>query len=162
MLPPADARARLSSRQAALVAALTANAGAPPGFEATRLRAASESLASKRLRGVSRSWPRLVEDLGDRYPRIFADYAASAILPGDGTPLEDGRAFSRWLAFRGELSDAGRLEAMAFDLRFTEGERLQPRRGLSCRIVVLRRAKRVVLALRWPGLGERWWRIPIP
>jgi hypothetical protein len=64
----------------------------------------------------------------------------------------------RWLAARQPLSDAARLEALTFDLRFVvTSAGLRPRR-LAFKSATLRDAR--VFAARLPLLGERWWRIP--
>jgi hypothetical protein len=153
---PDDARAELAARQAALVAALTAGAAPPAGFDTRRLRAAAASLAVKRRRAVARAWPGLAGVLDER----FTAFTASTPLPRDGGPLADGRAFVRWLG--GAAPAACRLQALAVDLRYarTAGG-LVARRGPVLKVVVLPEPRRLVLALRLPGLGERWLTIPL-
>jgi hypothetical protein len=154
-----DGRAKLGQMQAALLAALAGAAAAPAGFEPARLQAAVRSLASKRRRAVVRAWPNLVAALGDRYLQLFAAFAAQAPLPLWGGALADGHAFACWLQARHALPEAARLELLAVDLRYrarTDG--LVPRRGASLQIAFLRHPRRLVVALRWPRLGE-WWRI---
>jgi hypothetical protein len=78
-----------------------------------------------------------------------------------GGPLADGRAFARWLARRRELSDAARPAVLAVDLRYaTVTGGLRPRRGPALVIGRLRRPWLIVIGLRWPWLGERWFSIP--
>src|SRR5437016_1395615 len=48
----------------------------------------------------------------------FAQFAATATIPRQGGPLADGRAFARYLERRGELTEEGRLEALAVDVRY--------------------------------------------
>lgn len=158
----AEARVRLASEQAALVAALVAGGEAPAGFDAARLAAAAASLARKRARAVARAWPGLAKGLGDRFGTWFAPYAAVIPLPREGAALADGRAFTRWLAARGELPEAGRLQALAVDLRFAASPRgLVPRCGPALRAALLERPWRLVVAVRLPGLGERWLSLPL-
>jgi hypothetical protein len=158
----ARARAELAAQQAALVTALVARGEPPPGFEAEHLRAAAAALAKKRARTTARAWPGLARALGRDFGRLFANYAGAAPLPRDGGPLADGRGFARWLAARGELPEAGRLQAMAVDLRYAGNrEGLVRRRGPTCRAAWLHRSRRVVLAVWLPWMGEYWLSIPL-
>lgn len=126
----------------------------PPGSVA---HTAAQSLAIKRRRAAARAWPDLAAALGDRFPERFADFAAGTPLPGRGGALADGRVFAVWLRRRGELPEAARLELMAVDLRYrAQADGLVARRGPSFRVALLRQPRCLVLALRWPGLGE-WW-----
>jgi hypothetical protein len=158
----AEVRARLAAEQAALVAALVGGDGAPPGFEAARLRLAAAALARKRARAAARAWPGLARALGERFGGLFAAYAGAAPLPREGGPLADGRAFARWLAARDELPEAGRLQALLVDLRYAAGlDGLVPRRWPSCRIAWLRRSRRLLVAVCLPWLGVRRLSIPL-
>jgi hypothetical protein len=152
-----DGRAELGRLQAALVDTLAGAAPPPAGFDPVRLQAAARSLAAKRRRAVARAWPNLTAALGDRFGGRFASFAAQTPLPRWGGALADGHAFARWLLARQGLPEAGRLELLAVDLRYrTRADGLVPRRGPSVRIALLRRPRRLVVALRWPGLGEYW------
>jgi hypothetical protein len=146
--------------QAALVGALTGGAAPPEGFDTARLAAAARSLAGKRRRAAARAWPNLAASLGDRFRERFAAFAAETLLPRWGGPLADGFAFARWLKARGELPDAGRLELFGAELRYcARVDGLVPRRYPAFRVALLRRSRCCVLALRWPSLGESWWRL---
>lgn len=126
----AEARARLAAEQAALVAALVGRGAPPEGFDARRVGLAAASLAWKRARAAARAWPGLARALGGRFGKVFAAYAGAAPLPRQGGPLADGRAFARWLAARGKLPEAGRLQALAVDLRYANNpDGLALRRG---------------------------------
>jgi hypothetical protein len=153
-----EARARLAARQAELVRALTGQGDPPPACDAARLRATAESLAAKRAQAVARAWPELVAGLGDQWRQRFDAFAARVPLPHEGGPLADGRAFAHWLARLGELSDAGRLEGLAVDLHYrARAGGLVPRSGPALVWAWLRQSGRLVVAVRLPWLGERWF-----
>jgi hypothetical protein len=159
---PADERAELAARQAELVRALTGGGPMPAGFLPSRIQATADALAAKRARSAARAWPALAAALGDQFRLRFAEYAAVTRLPQRGGPLADGRAFADWLARRGALPDAGRLEALAIDLgqaRCAGG--LVPRRGPALAAAWLRQSGRLAIGLRWPGAGERWVVVPL-
>ncbi len=158
----ADARTRLAAVQADLMRALTGQAAALPGADAGRLRATADALLKKRRRSLARAWPALVQALGSRFLERFAAFAAKTSLPREGGALADGRAFVRFLAQVGDLPDAGRLEALAVDLRYSRcGGGLAPRRGPALRIALLNHPRRLVLAVRLPWLGEKRLSIPL-
>jgi len=143
------ASSSLAQRQAELVAALARGSPAPAGFDRERLRLAGESLARKRAGAVARAWPRLTVALADRYPTLFSEFASAHPLPSHGGPLADGRAFARWLANRGQLADAGKLETLMVDLHFVSGPQgLRPRRGPALKAVWLGERRRLVLGVR--------------
>jgi hypothetical protein len=152
-----DAATRLAAMQAELVRTLAGQAGTPRGFDYTRLEATAEALRKKRATAVARLWPGLACGLGDRYPHRFAAFAAQTPLPCAGGALADGRAFARWLARAGELSEQGRLETLAVDLRYThKGGVLVRRRGPALLMAALSNPRRLVLFFRLPWIGERW------
>jgi hypothetical protein len=157
-----EARARLAAAQAALVAAVAGDGDVPPGFDRSRLGAAAASLAAKRSRAAARAWPGLADALGDDFARRFAAFAARAPLPRHGGPLADGWAFARALAAAGELPESLRPQLVAVGLRYAEcADGLRPRRGLSARAALLRRPRRLLLAVRLPWVGERWLTVPL-
>jgi hypothetical protein len=152
-----DAATRLAAMQAELVRTLAGQAGTPRGFDYTRLEATAEALRKKRATAVARLWPGLACGLGDRYPHRFAAFAAQTPLPCAGGALADGRAFARWLARAGELSEQGRLETLAVELRYThKGGVLVRRRGPALLMAALSNPRRLVLFFRLPWIGERW------
>ena len=157
MSPSAKARAQFAAQQAVLVRALMVRGEPPPHFDAARLRAAAASLARKRARQAARAWPGLARALGRRFGGLFSSYAEAAPLPRQGGPLADGRAFARWLAARGELPEAGLLQALAVDLRHTGSpDGLAPRRWPTCKAAWLHESRRLLVAVRLPWIGERW------
>jgi hypothetical protein len=157
-----EARARLAAMQAELVRTLTGQAGTAQAFNTTRLKATAEALRTKRGRAVARAWPGVAASLGEHYSERFATFAAQTPLPHNGGPIADGRAFARWLAQAGELSEQARLELLAVDLRYTaKGGGLVPRRGPAVLAAVLSQSRRLVLALRLPWIGERWFSLPL-
>jgi hypothetical protein len=158
-----EARQRLAARQAELVCALAGKGGAPSGFDAARLHAASVALARKRRSVVARAWPALPAALGEHYAERFDAYAQTTPLPRVGGPLADGRAFLRWLAAAGVDVAAFSLPALAVDLRYrTIEDGLVPRRGPALKATIVRAPRRLVIALRLPWLGDTWLSIPIP
>jgi hypothetical protein len=158
----AKARAQLAAEQAALVTTLVARGVPPPDFDALRLHTAATALARKRMRATARAWPELARALDRRFAELFTAYAETVTLPRRGGPLAEGRAFARWLAARGQLPDAGRLQALAVDLRYAANlDGLAPRRAPSCRAAWLHQSRRLIVAVRLPWLGERWLSIPL-
>ncbi|MFM9960181.1 MAG: hypothetical protein ACKV2Q_03035 [Planctomycetaceae bacterium] len=155
-----DARTRLADQQAALISALVSEGVAPDGFDAEHLQVATESLFRKRCRGVACTWPTLARALGDEFREQFAAYAEATPLPSHGGPLADGRGFAEWLRERGRFSEDAQLQTLAVDLRFARLRTgLHPRRMASIKLAWLARPRRLVIALRWPRLGERWFTI---
>jgi len=134
----------------------------PAGFDEARIHAAALSLTRKRSRAAARMWPRLSRAAGAKFGQLFAAYAESAPLPQKGGPLADGRAFARWLHERGELPEAGRLEALAVDLRYsTVGGGLIRRRWPAFKAARDTGARRFILAVRLTWIGEYWLSFPV-
>jgi hypothetical protein len=143
--------------QAELIQALAARSAAPEGFDPERFQVAARALVSKRSRAAARAWPGLAGVLGDDWREQFHPFAEKNPLPRDGGPLADGYAFACFLRRAGKLPDEGRLEALAVELRYHRcAGGLRPRRGIAVRVCLLRRPRRLVLAIRLPFLGERW------
>jgi hypothetical protein len=162
MSQPTEVRRKLLAQQAALVAALTACGELPSGFDVRRLQVAAASLTLKRARSVARVWRELALALGPRYRELFAQFSRSSPLLREGGPLADGRSFARWLDSRGDLPEAGRLQAIGVDLRYaTSRHGLVRRRTPTGRIAWLPRSRRLVVALYLPLLGVRWLSIPL-
>jgi hypothetical protein len=122
----------LAERQAALVAALTAGAAVPPGFDARLVEAARVALLSKRAGEVARQWPDLARAHGPAWQREWAAWAAARPTRGS---LRDGWDLARDLLGRGSLPAvagaelASREAAMHYD-----GESApRPRRGPALR-----------------------------
>jgi hypothetical protein len=158
----ADARAKLAAQQAELMRAFIGEGGPPDGFDPARVQATADSLVRKRMQSAARAWPALAGSIGERFAERFAAFAATAPLPRHGGPLADGRAFARFLAHTGDLPDAGRLEALAVDLRHvSRPDGLVPRAGPVVRVALLRQPRRLVVAVRLPWLGERWLIVPL-
>lgn len=152
-----DRRQQLALLQAQVVRALVEGAEAPKDFDRARLAAAADALLSKRARAVAYVWPRLARAMRDEFAVRFADYARATPLPHDGSPLADGRAFLGWLAHAGLLTDEGRLEAFAFDARYRLRKgAFKRRRGLWLCAGRFGAARRLVILIRLPMIGERW------
>ena len=141
--------------------ALVAQGPIPAGFDEARVRATARSLVNKRRQSLARIWPSLVKAIGASYAETFTKYAQAHPMPVCATPRGDGRAFLRWLESQQPLSDALRLEAMAFDLRFASTPRGLSRRGrFGLKVTRLPQSRALVVAWRLPWLGERWWGVP--
>ena len=162
-LVQADSRARLAEAQSELARALMGHGRMPAEFEHSRLTAASDALLMKRARGVASSWPVMTGALGERFYERFVRYARENRIPREGGSLSDGRLFAGALARAGELPEEGRLEALAFDARYTaRGDGFISRKGFSIRVARLKQPPRLVMIIRHPRLGERWLRVPLP
>lgn len=98
-------RAELARRQTELLAALVAGGPVPEGFDPARLRVQSWSLAAKRRDGVSRTLPVLATALGERWPRVFMEWARTHPKPETGGSRADTLAFVEHLRDAGELPD---------------------------------------------------------
>jgi hypothetical protein len=158
----AEARAALARKQTKVLQALIVPGTASDKANAPHLRATAEALARKRRRSVARAWPILARNLGSRFNKLFAVFAAQTTLPSEGGALADGRAFARFLARTGDLSEAGRMEALAVDLRFAPcAGGLVPRRGPALKMALFQRPRRLVVALRLPWAGEKWLTLPL-
>lgn len=108
----------LAERQAALVAALTAGAAVPPGFDPRLVEAARVALLRKRAGEVARQWPELVLALGGGWLREWTAWAATRPTRGS---LRDGWDLARDLVRRDALPRAAGAElatreaAMSYD-----------------------------------------------
>ena len=153
----AEMQTRLATQQAALVSALMRHGAVPAGFEPLRLEVAAESLARKRCRSAARAWPVLDRALGEEFNGRFAAYADTTPLPPHGGSLADGRGFADWLNDRGQLPEDARLHILAVDLRFKRNKTsLIPRRIPTIKAMWLTGPRRLVVAIHWSWLGERW------
>jgi pimeloyl-ACP methyl ester carboxylesterase len=156
------ARERLAAEQAEVVRALVAQGPLPVGFHEARFRAFARSLVNKRRQALVRAWPSLIRVIGKAYPEKFTSYAETHPLPEGASTLADGREFLRWLEPQGPPSDAARLEAFAFDLRWKPTALgLSRRGGFAVKLLKLRETPTLVIAARLPWLGERWLRVPL-
>jgi hypothetical protein len=116
-------RPGLAARQEALVAALTAGAPVPPGFDDRLVAAARAALLRKRAGGVARHWPALAAT--SRWPADFAAWAADRPTQGS---LRDGWDLARDLAGRGELPGAAADELAAREAAWHYDGGTAPRR----------------------------------
>ncbi|MBI1831525.1 MAG: hypothetical protein HYR84_08760 [Planctomycetes bacterium] len=154
----ANQRERAAQAQADLIRALVAGGPIPAGFDETRVRTAARSLVNKRRHALTRIWPRLAAIVGESYVDSFTIYATSNPLPDCANTGADGREFLRWLESRQALSDAARIEALAFDAHFTITPRgLRRRRGFHVSWLKRRETGGWVVVLRVPWIGEWWW-----
>ena len=100
----------LAARQAELVAALTAGAPPPPGFDPRRFGAARTALLRKRAGEVARQWPLLAAGHGAAWPRTFAAWAATRPTAGS---LRDGWDLARDQGAAGTLPPLAAAELAA-------------------------------------------------
>jgi len=155
-------RAELARRQAELVSALVGEEAAPPGFDGSRVRTAAAALRAKRSNAIAKAWPQLARALGPEFQSVVEQHVRRMPSAPSSGPPGDGRTLAAWLAAEGRLPWEGRLELAAANIRYrwpADGRRLPRRVGGA---VVWRRSPvELVAALRLPGLGERWLRLPI-
>jgi len=126
------------------------------------VRTAATGLRAKRAHAIAKAWPRLARALGpDLDSEVERHVRRLPSAPASG-PLGDGRALARTLAAEGRLPWEGRLELLAAELRYrwpADGRRLVRRAGAAA--AWRRSPAGLVVAVRLPGLGERWLRLPI-
>ena len=116
----------LADRQAALVAALTAGAPTPPGFDTRRLEVARIALLRKRSGEVARHWPLLAATLGPAWTGTFTEWAATRPTRGS---LRDGWDLARALAAApGGLEPAAAIELATREVGWRYDGRRPPRR----------------------------------
>jgi len=152
----------LARRQAEVVSALVGEEAPPAGFDAARLRLAAAGLREKRAHAIARAWPRLARALGPDFADAVERHVRRLPSAPPSGPLGDGRALARSLAAEGRLPWEGRVELLSAELRHrwpADGRRLPRRAGAAA--AWRRSPPEVVVALRLPGLGERWLRLPI-
>jgi len=136
----------LADRQAELVAALTAGAAVPAGFDPRLVEAARVALLRKRAGEVARQWPELAHALGPGWHRRWSAWAATRPTRGS---LRDGWDLARELAARGDLpAPAGaelatREAALAYDGKQAPRPRRLPAVRGAAGSVVLQIAGRV-------------------
>ena len=158
--PPAGPRAprprreRLAAEQAALVRALVGGGPVPGGFDPGRVRATSAALARKRAREVARAWPALAAELGQDFTAAFLAHAAGTPPSARGGALADALAFADALARRGRLPGNARVERLLARARLSPGP---PRLAAT----LAAPPRRLVVTVRLPGLGDRWFSLPL-
>jgi hypothetical protein len=115
----------LAERQAALVAALTAGAAVPPGFDSRLVETARVALLRKRAGEVARQWPELTLALGTGW--WVPGAAGPPPRPTQGS-LRDGWDLARALAARNELPAAAGAELAAREAALVYDGESAPRR----------------------------------
>jgi hypothetical protein len=111
----AGKRQELLEQQHALARALVGVVGAPAGFDAARVKLASNALRNKRWRSAAKAWPGLKQKLRDDFVPLFAAYARVAPVPA--TPLDDAVGFARYLHKQGKLPRELKQPLRRFRLR---------------------------------------------
>jgi hypothetical protein len=114
----------LAERQAALVAALTAGAAVPPGFDDRLIEVARVALLRKRAGEVARQWPELVRASGDQW---WAQWSAWATTRPTQGSLRDGWDLARELVARRELPAAAGVELAAREAALVYDGKTAPR-----------------------------------
>jgi hypothetical protein len=149
-----DSRARLAAEQRAFLSALVQNADPPAGVDETNAAAAAQSLYLKRRNGVAQAWPALAKMAGHEFETLFREFANTTLLPAEGGPLADGRAFADFLARSKPPTDDVIREMLQTDLRFVRSARgLNHRRWPTFQIVYLPQSRRVLVGVYMPRLG---------
>jgi hypothetical protein len=158
---PDNDRSTLAARQRQLVSALVRNETAIESFDANRLAVASEALFRKRRRGIEKTWPNLARSLGESFAAQFREFAVKHPSPASGGPVADGWEFACHLDRSGALPDAGGRELLAVRLVLQRANRgIVHRRGLVIAWQRLSQARRLMVGVRLPFLGERYFILP--
>jgi hypothetical protein len=148
-------RVRYGAQQARLLGALRAGGSIPQGFVASDVRAAADSLLRKRAGAVVRSWPALIQSLGDDFLPAFERYARGNPPPAAGDGVADGLAFAASLD-SGLLSDGAKAEVALARGSFSLRQGMaRPRLGPYLAAHVLQHPTRLLVVFRLPGLGRR-------
>jgi YD repeat-containing protein len=129
----------LAEQQAALVAALVAGGGLPPGFDARKVAAAREALVRKRAGEVAAHWPVLAATLGPQWTVVFGQFAAGRPTAGS---LRDGWDLARRLDGAGRLTEAARAELRTRERFWRYDGASAPRRRATGRLAGLLRRDR--------------------
>jgi hypothetical protein len=138
-----DERAELAKRQGELVEALTGGGEVPREFDGGRVSLTARTLVRKRMRAVEKSWPGVARELRERYETLFEEYARACTFPGDAG--RDGAEFVGFVAIRGMLGDAARIEWAVW----------RARRGWPVRVTRVR-GRLVVVVRAWRGRLRRF------
>jgi hypothetical protein len=156
-----DKRAYILSEQKELVNALVGNGPLPDGFNHERLQVCKDALVEKRKWAITKAWPLLVQSLGESFDELFAMFVAKVPWSIKGGPLADGREFARILKRTAQLPDAGKIQALAFDLHYTlKDGRFVDRTGPLMAVSLLKRPRRIVIGVRLPWLNIRLFIFP--
>jgi hypothetical protein len=154
---PGPDRAAYEAQQAELLRALIRGDDYPQTFDAAKADAAGQSLRRKRARAVAKTWPGLSASLGDAFTPRFDDYARGVPAPAWGGGLTDGLGFARRLP-AADLHDEIRVELLFARADIVPGRRGRPprkRRGVFAAALLLHNPRRILIALRIPGLRPR-------
>jgi hypothetical protein len=144
-------RDHLARRQADLVGALVSGQPTPPGFDQTRVRAATAALLRKRAGEVAAAWSALRTELGPQWMTVFEAYAAAR---APRSALRDGWDLARLR--RATLGHAARLELAQREATWRYNGRSEPRRR---RAPAVRRAGRAFV-VQVLGHVHTWPRRP--
>jgi hypothetical protein len=114
-----EARRRVKENQEAMLKVLLGVEGHSQVREASFLKNAQDALLRKRSWSCSLAWPTLLRALGSvEFIRLFTDYARDHPYQPVGGALVDGRRFVAWLSDKERLPDLGRVQLLAFDLKY--------------------------------------------
>jgi hypothetical protein len=164
MTPSGPERAAYEAQQAELLRALIRGNDYPQAFDAVKADAAGQALRRKRARAVANTWPGLAASLGDEFAPRFDQYARSLPPPAWGGGMTDGLVFARRLP-AADLHDEIRIELLFARADIVSGRRDRPprkRRGVFAAALLLHNPRRILIALRMPGLGRRNIVIALP
>ncbi|MCA2212234.1 hypothetical protein [Jidongwangia harbinensis] len=145
----------LAERQAGLVAALTAGAPVPEGFDGRLVGVARVALLRKRAGDVAWQWPLLAAGHGAEWTGTFARWAARR--PTNGS-LRDGWDFARELGAALPALAGAELAAREAEWRYDGTSAPRRRRGPAVRraggVVAVQIAGRVRVLRRTPAAGR--------
>jgi hypothetical protein len=157
-----EARRRLASMEAEFIRSLLAGGPYPAGADLRGMHATSELLRSRRVRHIAKAWPEVAELLG----KTFRERAIE-LLAGDGPrqpahAVQDGLTLALQLEAEGPIPDRLRLRLLTVQLRYRRQRgRLVRRPGPAVGWTYMRQSRRLVVALRIPGLALQTISVPI-
>jgi hypothetical protein len=152
-----DSRAQLLLAQSSLMRCLVLKQSLPNGFDAERIGLASGVLLSKRRRAIRREFSGTAASLGgERFHKLFEDFARTHFLPAGGGSKLDGIAFLLFLRKRGLLSRTGELELIAADISIAAANRT-----FKLRVKVLNSPAELVIAANLPHVGAKTFSIRV-
>jgi len=157
------ARRRLASMEAEFIRSLLAGGPYPAGSDLRGMQATSQLLRSKRLRHLAKAWPELAQILGNAFSERAIELLDSNGLRQPAHAVQDGLTLALELRAEGPIPDGLRLRLLTVQLRYRwQRGRLVRRPGPAVGWAYLRQSRRLVVALRIPGLDMQTISIPIP
>ena len=147
------ARSRLASMEAEFLRSLSSGGPFAAGSDRRGMQATSKLLWAKRVRSMAKAWPELASLLGTGLTERAAEVLAGTSLAAGDHALQDGLLLALDLKATGPIPDNLRLKLLAVRVhhRWHRGH-LARRSGPALGCTYLRQSRRLVCALRLPGL----------